>query len=158
VLSIPVEYEDTEQRSVPLISIAEEAEKPEEPQTAEPADGSAPPGSGGSDLGDLVGDAGQTIPRGAAPELVKIPPRPLQITWPDTRRLKHCLGHRISVRIQVDEQGAIVRIEGGDGDHPPDCVRAALESAGRIVFAPGTIGGKPVRMWTEIRIDFQPKG
>ncbi|MBP2680831.1 MAG: hypothetical protein H6Q78_694, partial [Candidatus Krumholzibacteriota bacterium] len=32
-----------------------------------------------------------------------------------------------------------------------------LESAARIVFAPGTIGGRAVKMWTEIRVDFRAK-
>ena len=57
----------------------------------------------------------------------------------------------------MDETGAIVRVEIPDDDHPADCVSAALESAGQILFAPGTIGGKPVKMWTEIRIDFRRK-
>ena len=158
VLSIPVEYELAEQDPVPLLSIEEETE---ERKTVEPTSAFAPPPAGtpspGSELGGLVGDASQTVPRGSDPDLVKIPPRPLQITWPDTRRLKHCLGHQIRVRIQVDEGGAIVRVEIPDEDHPSDCVMAALESAGQIVFAPGTIGGKPVKMWTEIRIDFRKK-
>ena len=158
VLSIPVEYEHTEQEPVPLLSVEEETE---ERHTVEPTNDFAPPAalgpSSGSELGGLVGDASRTIPRGSVPDLVKIPPRPLQITWPDTRRLKHCLGHQIRVRIQVDEEGAIVRVEIPDDEHPADCVSAALESAGQILFAPGTIGGKPVKMWTEIRIDVRRK-
>jgi hypothetical protein len=146
-------------------------EETEERHTVESTNEFAPPAAGGplsgsgfggsssgSELGGLIGDASRTIPRGSVPDLVKIPPRPLQITWPDTRRLKHCLGHQIRVRIQVDEEGTIVRVEIPDDDHPADCVSAALESAGQILFAPGTIGGKPVKMWTEIRIDFRMKG
>ena len=159
VVSIPVEYEHTEQEPVPLLSIEEETE---ERQTVEPTSELPPPAvggySGGSEVGGLVGDASRTIPRGSDPDLVRIPPRPLQITWPDTRRLKHCLDHQIRVRIQVDEDGAIVRLEIPDDEHPSDCLQAALESAGQIVFAPGTIGGNPVKMWTEIRIDFRKKG
>jgi hypothetical protein len=86
--------------------------------------------------------------------LIKIPPRPLQITWPDTRDLEHCLGQHIDVRIQVDEDGSILRIEAGELDHPEDCLEAALKSAREIVFAPGRINGKPARMWTQIQIDF----
>jgi hypothetical protein len=36
-------------------------------------------------------------------------------------------------------------------------VRAALESAARIVFEPGRINGVPVAMWTQVRIEFRSK-
>lgn len=164
VLSIPIEFESAypEQEPLPLVSIDEE---PTEKPPRQPAEGgSSSPGPGGasglggtSDFGGLVGDASRTMPRGSDPDLIRIPPRPLQITWPDTRRLKHCLGHQITVRVQVDETGRIVRVETPGEDHPADCVTAALASAGQIIFAPGTIGGNPVKMWTEIRIDFRSK-
>ncbi len=159
VLSIPVEYESAsaEPEPVPIVAIDEEAERSDTPAPADPQSTSA--GAGGtSEFDGLVGDASRTAPRGSDPNLIRIPPRPLQITWPDTRRLKHCLGHQIAIRVQVDETGRIDRMEAADvGDHPGECVSAALESAAQIVFAPGTIGGKPVKMWTEIRIDFRAK-
>jgi hypothetical protein len=160
VFSIPVEYENSqsEPRPVPVVTLEPEHEEPPPETTTE---GAASPsdrtGAPSTDLGALAGDASRTIPRGSDSGLVRIPPRPLQITWPDTRRLKHCLGHQIRIRIQVDETGRITRIEAPDEDHPPDCINAALESARQIVFAPGTIGGRPVTMWTEIRIDFRTK-
>jgi len=158
VISIPIEYENgsAEQTPVPVVSIDDEKDRttPISPTDAPPAS-SGPPGPGGME--GLIGDASQTVPRGADPDLVRIPPRPLQITWPDTRRLKHCMGHQIAVRVQVDETGRILRVEPPDEDHPPDCVAAALESDARIVFAPGTIGGRAVKMWTEIRVDFRAK-
>ena len=158
VLSIPIEFESSypEQLPVPLVSIDEESEQPPPAPTAQGSP-SSPGVPGTSEFGGLIGDASRTAPRGAPPDLVRIPPRPLQITWPDTRRLKHCLGHQITVRVQVDESGRILRIEPPDEPHPSDCVTAALQSAGQIVFAPGTIDGRPVKMWTEIRIDFRTK-
>jgi hypothetical protein len=160
VLSIPIEYESgpAVEETVPVVTVDDQADQdaPTPPTDTPP---SSPASGGTSELDGLIGDASRTIPRGTGsdPDFVRIPPRPLQITWPDTRRLKHCLGHQITVRVQVDETGRIVRIEAPGGDHPADCVTAALASAGQIVFAPGTIGGKPVKMWTEIRIDFRAK-
>ena len=95
--------------------------------------------------------------KGPGAELVEIPPRPLEITWPDTHDLKHCIGHQIDVRIQVDEDGTILNVEVDDTGQPSDCVMAALESAREIVFSPGLINGKPAKMWTQIRIDFKKK-
>jgi len=111
------------------------------------------------DLKNLIGQDPATLPYDATGSgEVKIPPRPLEITWPDTRKLKHCLGHQIDIRIQVDEDGRVLRVEPVEADHPSDCVRAALDSARRIVFEPGRVNGVPIRMWTQIRIDFRKKG
>jgi len=158
ILSIRIEYDggSAQPEPVPLIAIDDGSDRNPPPAPADAPPSSPGPG-GTSEFGGLLGDASRTIPRGSPPDLVRIPPRPLQITWPDTRRLKHCLGHQITIRVQVDETGRIVRVEAPDEDHPLDCVTAALESAGQIVFSPGTIGGKPVKMWTEIRIDFRAK-
>jgi hypothetical protein len=81
----------------------------------------------------------------------------MEITWPDTHHLEHCLGQHIDVRIQVSKTGEILQMHVEDEDHPEDCLKAALDSARRIVFAPGKINGRPARMWTRIQIDFQPK-
>ena len=89
---------------------------------------------------------------------VKIPPRPVEITWPDSDDLEECLGHDIDVRIQVDENGDILRVDAGDADRPEDCIEAALDSARRIVFEPGTVNGIPIKMWTQVRIHFRKKG
>ena len=77
--------------------------------------------------------------------------------WLATQDLGHCLGRYIDVQIQVGETGEIIQVHLPDTEHPPDCLSAALESARRIVFAPGKINGRPARMWTEIRIDFRKK-
>lgn len=110
-----------------------------------------------TDVDNLSGQSPQTLPHNIGPEAVVIPPRALEITWPDTRKLRHCLGHHIDIRIQVAEDGAIARVEALSNDHPPDCIRAALESARRIVFEPGQKDGRPTTMWTQVRIDFRKK-
>ena len=156
VLYFPLDVEDVE---IPRVSIvlneppaAEETPTKEEPKPPAPSGGA----EGSSDLGEMISDASTPLPRGQDAEPVRIPPRPVQITWPDTRRLKHCLGNRIDLRMQVDEDGRILDIEAEEGSEPPqDCLDAALESARQIVFSPGTINGHPVRMWTEVRIEFR---
>jgi hypothetical protein len=71
--------------------------------------------------------------------------------------LRHCLGHHIDIRIEVDERGKVLRVEPMDMNHPQDCIAAALESAGKIVFEPGQVDGTTTRMWTQVRIDFRKK-
>jgi hypothetical protein len=105
---------------------------------------------------DLLGEP-QTLPSNIGLAKAMIPPRALEITWPDTRNLKHCLGHNIDIKIKVDADGSILSAEAVGAGHPADCVRAALESAKRIVFEPGLIGGRPAAMWTQVRIDFRKK-
>jgi TonB family protein len=156
VLYMRLDVEDVEKSRIPIV-----LEKPEPEKVQPPPDKTPPPAPAGgpedlSDIGDLVGDASTAMPRGESIEPVKIPPRPLQITWPDTRHLEHCLGHQIDVRIQVDEDGRILDVEvQGTSEHPEDCAKAALESARKIVFSPGRINGRPMKMWTEIRIEFR---
>jgi hypothetical protein len=173
ILYVPIQREDGTEEP-PTLTITEDVEIPTRPlqiawpdaseteQPAEPADeptsskvdaSSEPP----PDLGDIAGAASRTLPPGPEAELVQIPPRPVQITWPDTHQLKHCLGHQINVDIQVDQEGRILRVEAEASDHPSDCVEAALESARKILFAPGRINGKPAKMWTRFRIDFRGK-
>jgi TonB family protein len=84
-----------------------------------------------------------------------VPPRPVEITWPETEKLGHCLGLGIDIRIRVGADGAVLDVESAPGDHPPDCTRAALEAARRIRFRPGTVDGKAEVMWTDIRIEFR---
>ena len=108
-------------------------------------DGGVPGG-----VGARTGDAGQPPPG-------VVPPRPVEITWPDTRKLSHCVGLRIDVRIRVDETGRVERVEPASQGLPPDCVRAALDTAKRIRFMPGTVGGKPAVLWSLVTIDFEKK-
>lgn len=111
----------------------------------------------GNDVSNLLGDSPRTMPSSGTGGGVAIPPRPVEITWPDTRRLKHCLGHQINLRIEVSDTGEILQVKPLDLDHPLDCIRAAVESASSIVFEPGSVDGKPATLWTQIRIDFRKK-
>ena len=73
-----------------------------------------------SDIGDLISEASRTLPQKLEREPVQTPPRPVQITWPDTHGLEHCLGHQPNVQIQVDEEGRILGVEPEATDHPSD--------------------------------------
>ncbi len=109
-------------------------------------DGGTPGGVGVRTGVGAAGDRGGTVP-----------PRPIEITWPDTRKLSHCVGLRIDVRIRVDAAGRVERVESASPGLPADCVASALETARRIKFAPGTVGGKPTALWSVVTIDFEKK-
>jgi TonB family protein len=112
--------------------------------------GGAGAGDGLSEgAGARVGGSGTGAGGGA------VPPRPVEITWPDTRRLAHCVGLRIDVRIRVDAQGRVERVEPVAAGAAPECVSAALATAKQIKFTPGTVAGKPTTMWTQVTIDFE---
>jgi hypothetical protein len=107
------------------------------------------------DILDVLGEAHAPLPSRPSTSSAVIPPRPIEITWPETRNLSHCLGTHVDVRIHVSESGQILVAEPASGDIPDDCAAAALKAARRIVFLPGTQDGLPKTMWTEIRIDFR---
>lgn len=155
-----------------LIEIDEESDVPEPepkhdtetptPQEKKKTTESKPPASGGPvelslDNENLIGESPQTLPHSVEVEAISIPPRPVEITWPDTRKLKHCLGHHIDIRIEVSESGEILQIDALPDGHPRDCVEAAVGAARRIVFEPGRVDGAPTQMWTQVRIDFKRK-
>lgn len=120
--------------------------RPETPVPAQPAD---------LDLDDLLDpDAG---PRAhAAPVAAAAgPPRPVEITWPETRKLKQCIGESVTVRIWVSEEGKVKDAQVVPSGVLPACADAALVAARHIRFEPGRQGGVPITMWTEVRIDFQ---
>lgn len=121
-------------------------------------------GSDGTGEGFGTGDGGTGSGAGArtgagvgtgAANSGTVPPRPIEITWPDTRKLSHCVGLRIDVRIRVDQLGRVERVEPASTGLPDDCVRAALETAKRIKFTPGTVAGKPATLWSLVTIDFE---
>lgn len=118
-------------------------------------------GSGeGFGTGDANGTGGVGARTGSAsgsPGGGTVPPRPIEITWPDTRKLAHCVGLRIDVRIRVDALGRVERVEPASQGLPEDCVQAALDTAKRIRFTPGTVGGKPAALWSLVTIDFEKK-
>ncbi len=109
-------------------------------------DGGVPGGVGARTGGSSIGTNSGTVP-----------PRPVEITWPDTRRLAHCVGMRIDVRIRVDAQGRVEKVEPASQGYPDDCVRAALDTARRIKFSPGTVAGKPAALWSLVTIDFEKR-
>jgi TonB family protein len=110
---------------------------------------------GDLDLDDVL--EGEAAPRGGASsgKVASVPPRPVEITWPETRELKLCIGQSVNVRIWVSEAGQAKQVEAVPSAVLPACVDAALGAARRIRFEPGRQGGVPAAMWTEVRIDFQ---
>lgn len=156
ILSIPIEVEHETGETAEGVSASEYVLQ----DRATPPPSRAPLGDAVPDavfeIVDMVGEASRTRPQGPdTTDLIQTLPRPLEITWPDTRRLNHCLDLQITVRILVDDRGVIQQVVPHGADQPPDCVRAAVEAAKLAVFAPGTINGKPVTMWTRVRIDFR---
>ena len=111
------------------------------------------------DLDALTGDVSVRIPAdgGGGGRDTAVPPRPIEITWPETRGLGHCLGLEIEIRIEVDKEGEVLQVKAADETHPPDCTKAALDAARQIRFRPGLVKGRPARMWTQLRIDFRRK-
>lgn len=157
IITIPIEIAEMSDATV---------RPPEEDPTDEPPDDpdknstKPEPSRGGEaskpvDIESILGQTPATLPSSPGYAAVTIPPRPIQITWPETRNLKHCLGHHIDVRILVGGDGEILEVEAQDKDHPSDCIEAALESARHIVFVPGTTDGAPSKMWTQVRIEFK---
>jgi TonB family protein len=107
------------------------------------------------DLGDLLEkNAGAHAGAGSA-QVASIPPRPVEITWPETRQLKQCIGQSVSVKILVSEEGKVEDVQIVPSQILPACADAALAAARHIRFEPGRTGGVPAAMWTEVRIDFQ---
>lgn len=151
IIAVTVRVEGEEPRPVEIEDV------PEPPVVSEKRDVLVPSDepSEETDILEILGEA-QT-PRPSVPSSRKtvIPPRPVEITWPETSNLKHCLGSHVDLRIRVDEKGKITAIEPMRGDIPGDCVDAAVRAARRIVFLPGRADGTPQTMWTEIRIDFR---
>ncbi|MFH1755118.1 MAG: hypothetical protein ABIA59_05390, partial [Candidatus Latescibacterota bacterium] len=150
ILTIPIEIED-ESSDTPIDM------EPDRIRQGE----SSHPGSSSEfsslfdNLDDLLGDGSQSITRDAGPRPVSVPPRPVEITWPDSRKLGHCIGMYVVVNIQVGMEGAILQLRADRTDLPADCIRAAVEAAEQIVFTPGSINGMPSKMWTKVRIDFR---
>jgi outer membrane biosynthesis protein TonB len=162
IITIPVEIDDShspdiEQNPVqePATTVSVDHQATESPVTPVVKEGYSDEPA--ADVDNLLGDAPQTLPDNIGPRAVVIPPRPLEITWPDTRRLKHCLGHHVDVQIEVSSDGSILQVKAADATQPADCIDAALKSARLIVFEPGVKDGLPVTMWTRVRIQFRKK-
>ena len=107
------------------------------------------------DVDDLLDQAAGPRGGSASTVVAAVPPRPIEITWPETRQLKQCIGQSVNVRIRVSEEGQVKDVKVIPSDVLPACSDAALAAARHIRFEPGRQGGVPVAMWTEVRIDFQ---
>ncbi len=151
IVAVTVRVEGEEPRPVRIEPTPEQPRKTETQPTIQPGDKEEPE----NNILEILGDATSPLPSRASSRNTVIPPRPVEITWPDTKNLGHCLGMHVDVRIQVDETGKIRIVEPIARDLPEDCVDAAIRAARRIVFLPGRSDGKPHTMWTEIRIDFR---
>jgi TonB family protein len=107
------------------------------------------------DLGDLLEQNAGAHGGATATEAANVPPRPVEITWPETRQLKQCIGQSVNVRILVSEEGRVKDVKIVAASVLPACADAALAAARHIRFEPGRAAGVPAAMWTDVRIDFQ---
>ena len=149
IVVIPVEIESDEGEVVLVDPV-------EEPPTEDPADEERlGEETDAFNILDVVGESQAPVPSTPSTRSAVVPPRPVEITWPETAKLGHCLGLSIDIRIRVGRSGEVLRVEPLGGDIPADCTEAAIDAAQRIKFRPGTTDGKPETMWTEIRIEFR---
>ncbi len=157
IIAIQVDVEDSE-TDIPDEPVAEES-RPVPPSPVsrnhEGADGTD--ANEAVDIGDILGNAAEPRAGGGNRIGETVPPRPVEITWPETRRLKHCIGRHVDVRILVAADGRIREVIPQHPDIPADCLDAAMEAARRIKFTPGRVDGKPTELWAQVRIDFEEK-
>jgi hypothetical protein len=151
IIAVTIRVEGDEPRPVEIEEVPTPPQETEIREVETPRENDA----SDTDILEILGNAQTARPSLPSTRRTVIPPRPVEITWPETRDLNHCLGRHVDVRIQVDETGKIRVVEPVDNDLPEDCVNAAVRAARRIVFLPGRADGKPQTMWTEIRIDFR---
>jgi len=133
---------------------------PEAPQPAAPADTTPaenPPGGGDEDPEplNLDGLGPRVAPSGATSATVL--PRPVEITWPETARLKHCVGSHVDVRVLVGVDGTVRRVEPASTGVAADCIQIAVATAQKMRFTPGSVSGVAAELWTQVRIDFEKK-
>jgi hypothetical protein len=146
---------------VPIEVESEEAEVAmEEPQEEPPAEETSTEERQGENVDavnilDVIGESQAPIPSEPSSRSAVVPPRPVEITWPQTEKLGHCLGLEIDIRIRVGGEGEVVRVEPVSSGFPADCTQAAIDAAQRIRFRPGTVDGTAEAMWTQIRIEFR---
>jgi hypothetical protein len=158
IIAIQVDVENT-WRPIDVTPIPVQPEPtPVLPAPSEPADAAPSPDGGGAGLDSLDLDAeGARVSGGSTATHRVIPPRPVEITWPETSRLKECIGRHVEVDIRVDENGTVLQVDPVDQDFPEECLRSALNAAAQIRFLPGTVDGKPATLSTRVRIDFEKR-
>lgn len=151
IIAITVDVEGEESLPVEFVPPPEKQPVEGDPDVENPGDDP----EAVENLLDFSGESHAPMPSRPATRSAVIPPRPVEITWPETKNLSHCLGLQVEVRIRVSDKGEILTVDPAGSAVPEDCVAAALSAARRIVFLPGTVDGNPETMWTEIRIDFR---
>jgi hypothetical protein len=151
IIAITVDVEGDETLPVEIEPPPEKEPEEGDPEVENPGDDP----EAQENLLDFSGEPNAPMPSRPATRSAVIPPRPVEITWPETKDLGHCLGLHVDVRIRVSDKGEIQAVEPAGNAVPEDCAAAALRAARRIVFLPGTVDGTPETMWTEIRIDFR---
>lgn len=155
IITIPIVLEDeVNEEPAEKVVLSDEAKDERAVDTRQPS--GAVPGDR-IDLHDLIGDSEMPLVSPGSEQAVLIPPKPLELAWPDTRGLKRCLGESIELRILVARDGTILEIRVVDQSRPQPCIDAALSAARKIVFTAGLANGEPAEMWTQIRIDFRER-
>jgi hypothetical protein len=156
MLTISIDIEDEHSESAKVEEI-----KPIEDESAEepaPSRSVGRPPEIPDNIDDLIGRSSGPSQRQPSPKPAVIPPRPVEMTWPDTRHLSTCIGTRVVISLQVEKDGSIIQMLPEETDLPEACIQAALEAAGKIIFEPGRINGTAARMWTRVQIDFRREG
>jgi TonB family protein len=152
IVVIPIEVESDEAEVIDVTIEEPQPEPPAVEPTKEEREGEE---REAVNILDVIGDSQAPIPSSPTTSAAVVPPRPVEITWPETEKLGHCLGLNIDIRIRVGERGQVLRVEPLESDHPRDCTQAAIDAAERIKFRPGTVDGNAKAMWTQIRIEFR---
>jgi len=113
------------------------AQDPPPPPTGNEAPPSPPPPAGKEEL---------AVP----PQLVKF----VEPEYPAEARRDRIEG-TVLVKLLIDADGTIVRAEIARGVSEHEVLeRAAVAAALQCVFAPGTVGGQPTRMWVQLPFVF----
>jgi hypothetical protein len=152
IVVIPIEVESDEAEVVDVIIEEPQDEPPSEEPTDEQREGEE---TEAVNILDVIGESQAPIPSSPTTASAIVPPRPIEITWPETEKLGHCLGLYVDIRIRVADDGRLLRVEPVPSDNPGDCTQAAIDAAERIKFRPGTVDGTAKTMWTQIRIEFR---
>lgn len=155
IITIPVTLEDEVREQAAEVPAASDRATDQHPVDIRPPSGGAPDQPPNVD--ELIGDGDMPLQSPGSDRAVLIPPRPVEIAWPDTRNLKQCVGESIELQILVAVDGTIKEITVVDSTHPRECIEAARTAAAKIVFIPGRADGVPTEMWTHIRIDFRER-
>ncbi len=115
--------------------------------TPDPAPEDASPAAPAVKPGDLVEQGPGVVP----PRIIR---RPVPRYPPAARRAAR--EATVPVRVLVDEQGRVARVEQVGGRVGMGFDRAALDAASQTTWRAATKDGVPVKMWIDVRIEFRP--